>query len=78
MNQQTVCDCGHLRNDPVPAAPPSEQWLTRIQLSERWEVRVAQLAHWAHKGTGPRYARFGNQVRYRLSDVIAYEEQSFK
>jgi hypothetical protein len=30
-----------------------------------------------HKGTGPKYARFGRHVRYRLSDVIAWEDQQF-
>ena len=31
----------------------------------------------ATKGTGPRYARFGRHVRYRLSDVIAWENEQF-
>jgi hypothetical protein len=27
------------------------------------------------EGNGPRYARFGRHVRYRLSDVIAWEQK---
>ena len=34
-------------------------------------------AEWASKGTGPRYARFGRHVRYRLSDVVDWEAQQF-
>jgi hypothetical protein len=32
------------------------------------------LAVWASKGTGPRFAKFGRHVRYRLTDVTAWEE----
>lgn len=54
--------------------PPSETWLTRPQLTERWCLPPNTLAEWAKKRRGPRYATFGKYVRYRLSDVIAYEE----
>jgi hypothetical protein len=29
----------------------------------------------ASKGSGPRYAKFGRHVRYRLSDVIDWERE---
>lgn len=55
-----------------------EEWLTRQELSERLKVAVKTLAQWATKGEGPRYARFrGGYVRYRLRDVIAWENQQF-
>lgn len=34
-------------------------------------------AEWAFKGTGPRYAKFGRHVRYRLSDVMDWERKQF-
>ncbi|ART69105.1 DNA-binding protein [Mycobacterium dioxanotrophicus] len=52
-------------------------WLTRTELAEREKLPVATLAQWASQGKGPRYARFGRHCRYRLSDVIAWEEQQF-
>lgn len=48
-------------------------WLTRPELAKREKLPVATLAQWASQGKGPRYARFGRHARYRLSDVIAWE-----
>jgi hypothetical protein len=57
------------------ANPPV--WLTRRELSDREKIPVATLAQWACTGQGPKYARFGRHVRYRLSDVIAWENEQF-
>lgn len=59
----------------VEAEPVASVWLTRPQLSERHQVPVSTLAHWAVQGVGPRYHKFGRHVRYRLSDVIAWENE---
>ncbi|SIA06409.1 Helix-turn-helix domain [Mycobacteroides abscessus subsp. abscessus] len=48
-------------------------WLSRKELAERLNVPAKTPAEWATKRTGPRYARFGRHVRYRLSDVVAWE-----
>ena len=50
-----------------------ETWLTRPQFARRINVPVATPAQWASQGKGPKYAKFGRHVRYRLSDVIAWE-----
>jgi hypothetical protein len=52
---------------------PAERWISRQELADRFGVPVKTPAVWASKGTGPPYARFGRHVRYRLSDVIAWE-----
>jgi len=52
-------------------------WLSRKDLAERLGVPQKTPAGWATKGTGPQYARFGRHVRYRLSDVIAWENEQF-
>jgi predicted DNA-binding transcriptional regulator AlpA len=54
-----------------------DQWITRQELAERYGLPVKTPAEWASKGTGPRYARFGRHVRYRLSDVVDWEAQQF-
>ena len=54
-----------------------DSWLSRQVLADRYGVPVKTPAEWAFKGTGPRYARFGRHVRYRLSDVIAWEGNQF-
>ncbi|CPV99554.1 helix-turn-helix transcriptional regulator [Mycobacteroides abscessus] len=54
--------------------PTSEDyWLTRPEVGERIKVPTKTLAIWGGQGKGPRYHKFGGHVRYRLSDVIAWE-----
>ena len=54
-----------------------DHWISRQQLAERYGLPVKTPAEWASKGTGPRYARFGRHVRYRLSDVVDWERKQF-
>jgi hypothetical protein len=54
-----------------------DKWLTRQELADRYGLPVKTPAGWASKGTGPRYAKFGRHVRYRLSDVIEWESKQF-
>lgn len=54
------------------------EWLTSDQLAERLnKIPVATVEYWRKKGTGPKFAKFGRHVRYRLSDVIAWEDEQF-
>lgn len=55
--------------------PFVDRWLTRNEVAERFNLPPGTLADWAWKRTGPRYARFGKHVRYRLSDVVAWENE---
>jgi len=52
-----------------------DRWISRQELAERYGVPVKAPAEWASKGTGPRYAKFGRYVRYRLTDVIDWEQR---
>jgi predicted DNA-binding transcriptional regulator AlpA len=54
-----------------------DKWLSRQELADRYGLPVKTPAEWASKGTGPRYAKFGRHVRYRLSDVIGWEREQF-
>lgn len=54
-----------------------DRWLTRPQLAERLQLPPKTLDEWAARGVGPRYARIGKYSRYRLSDVIAWENKQF-
>lgn len=58
-------------------AAANDAWLTRPEVAQRLRVPEKTLAEWAGKKKGPRYARIGRFARYRLSDVIAWEEQLF-
>ena len=50
-----------------------DRWISRQDLADRYGLPVKTPAEWASKGTGPRYAKFGRHVRYRLSDVMNWE-----
>jgi predicted DNA-binding transcriptional regulator AlpA len=77
---RTLTQSGDSRTSTKGAAMDSntgDQWITRQELAERYGLPVKTPAQWASKGTGPRYARFGRHVRYRLSDVVDWEAQQF-
>lgn len=51
-----------------------ETLLTPAQLSERFSKPESTLAQWRWRSVGPPYLKLaGGAVRYRLSDVEAYE-----
>ena len=43
--------------------------LTESQVAERLGLSVATLRAWRHRGTGPRFLRFGRAVRYLPADL---------
>lgn len=49
--------------------------LTPMELAERWKVPIRLLATWRYEGRGPRYIKIEGSVRYRLDDVLAYEDK---
>ena len=53
--------------------PPNARHLTPEALAERMGVPLKTVYGWNHKGTGPRYIRVGKHVRYKLADVVAWE-----
>lgn len=54
-----------------------EKHLDIQALAERLDVPVKTVYDWNSKGTGPRYLRVGRHVRYRLADVIAWENARY-
>ena len=51
--------------------------LSPDDLAERESVPVTTVYQWNSRGTGPRYMRMGRHVRYRLADVIAWENSRY-
>ncbi|WP_280422420.1 helix-turn-helix domain-containing protein [Nocardia carnea] len=49
-------------------------WLTTDDVADRLKIPPKTLANWASLGKGPRFARIGRYRRYRLEDLIAWEE----
>lgn len=46
--------------------------LTERQVAVQLGLSVATLRAWRHRGTGPRFLRFGRAVRYLTSDVADF------
>ncbi|MEV4238928.1 helix-turn-helix domain-containing protein [Nocardia sp. CA-129566] len=50
-------------------------WLSTDDVAERLKIPKKTLAAWASAGRGPRFARMGRYRRYRLSDLLAWEQE---
>ena len=55
----------------VPSSEPT--FLTDAQLAERWQMSRGTLANQRSQGRGPAYVKLAGTVRYRESDIEAYE-----
>jgi len=58
---------GHDRNHPI--AP----MLRERELAERWSLSQRTLQRWRAEGYGPKYHLIGGAIRYRLDQVVAFE-----
>lgn len=52
----------------------TDYWLTREEVAERLKLSVPTLNQWAYRKKGPRYTVMGRFARYKLSDLIAWED----
>ena len=64
------------RSTPMPSAADArdEIFLTEKQLASRHQLSVKTLRNARVTGSYIRFVRLGRTVRYRLTDVVAYEE----
>lgn len=66
-----------LPGPPDPQAPVAgDTFLTPAELAARWKITPKSLSNARWAGTGLPYLKvggFGGAIRYRLSDVEAYE-----
>lgn len=53
-----------------------DKLIPETQLANRWGVSPRTLQAQRLRGTGCPFIVIGRNVRYRLSDVIAFEEQN--
>jgi Helix-turn-helix domain len=51
--------------------------LTDAQLAARWQLSRGTLANQRSQGRGPAYLKVAGRVRYRRSDIEAYEQAGF-
>ncbi len=56
----------------------TERCMTQTELAERWRISEAMLERWRTESAGPLFLKLGNQVRYRVQDVEAFEEVALR
>ncbi|WP_408951592.1 helix-turn-helix transcriptional regulator [Lysobacter sp. Hz 25] len=61
------------QGDLTPADPPA--YFNEAALAERWQLAASTLRKWRSRGDGPAYTKLGGRVRYRVVDVLRYEQQ---
>ena len=52
-----------------------EPLMTETQVAEYLQVAPGTPSGWRSRGVGPPFFKFGNLIRYRRSDVLAWLEQ---
>jgi excisionase family DNA binding protein len=53
-----------------------DRWMTPEEVAERLRVPRATLYAWRYKQTGPAAVRVGRHLRYRLSDLERWEQET--
>jgi hypothetical protein len=66
------------RSDNQGVVMTENNYLTQTQLAERWQVAESTLERWRSEGIGPIYMKMMGRVRYRLSDITDFEEDSLR
>lgn len=61
-----------------PSSLVEVRHLTQNELSRRLGVSEPTLERWRSIGIGPIFLKLAGRVRYRLSDVVTYEESCLR
>lgn len=66
-----------MANDPQIPIGAGDPWLLirERELAERWKTSRRTLQRWRTEGWGPAYILIGGAIRYRLADILAFEER---
>lgn len=62
----------------VPTGAEDERHLSPEQLAAREGVELATVYQWNSRGGGPPFMKIGRLVRYKLADVIAWENAQYR
>ena len=52
--------------------------ISQNELAQRWQISQTTLERWRAQQIGPSFLKLGGQVRYRLIDITAFEEQTLQ
>jgi hypothetical protein len=63
---------------PKLRADTAETFLNEKQLADRWGISIKKLQADRFSGRGCGFVKIGRLIRYRLSDVEAYEQANLR
>jgi hypothetical protein len=49
---------------------------TEQELAARWKISIKTLQDWRFRGFGPKFLKLGKNVRYPISEILAFEEEN--
>jgi predicted site-specific integrase-resolvase len=52
--------------------------ISQTELAQRWQLSESTLERWRSEGIGPVFLKLRGQVRYRDTDILAYEDQALQ
>jgi len=52
--------------------------ISQNELAQRWQISQTTLERWRAQQIGPSFLKLGGQVRYRLMDIMAFEDQTLQ
>jgi DNA-binding transcriptional regulator YiaG len=50
--------------------------ISQTELAQRWQLSESTLERWRAEGIGPLFLKLRGQVRYRDTDILAFEDQA--
>ena len=51
------------------------EFLNQKELAKKWSISTKTLESWRSKGSGPKYYKLGNNIRYKVEDIVSFEEE---
>ncbi|RUT32428.1 DNA-binding protein [Arsenicitalea aurantiaca] len=61
-------------HDHLNSADPG-RLIRERELAKRWAISPRTLQRWRGKNSGPAYILIGGTVRYRMADVLVFEQE---
>ena len=56
----------------------TEHLLTSRELSQRWNLSIRTIEKWRYVDYGPPFLKLGKAIRYRIEDIIDFEQLALK
>lgn len=52
-----------------------QELLRERELAARWKLSTRTLQRWRNDGSGPAYILIGGAIRYRMEDILDFEDR---